>query len=310
MSPKNPNILEQFRSFYYQNRPEDLERTLEFFAIFGGLGWEIDTKTPAFDVIEKVVLKNYKPLRNIISEFTLGDSSTHAVLTGAALGDRRTHSAFKRARVSLREGFAALNHMADSGLIQLENSALRPPKDLDSDKVSEKVYFKRPFYQFWFAFVSPLFKGIVSGDYKEVKERFSNREQELVEAVFQRLALEVLKKSFQKDTFVKMGSYWDKENEIDLIARTKSGKVIVGSCKYSASKMKKSELTQLRQRCEKADIQADIFVLFSKNGFSNELKSAKGETVRLFTLKNFKILLEDIQPEEIIGGLEKEPYEG
>jgi hypothetical protein len=310
MNPKNPNILEQFRSFYYQNRPENLEVALEFFAIFGGLGWEVDTKKPAFEAVEAVILKNYKPLRNIISDITLGDVVSHALLTGAAMGDRRTHSALKRARISAKEGFPALHALEDAGLIHLEDSALRPPEQTDEKRVSPKVYFKRPFYQFWFAFISPLFKGISSGDYTEVKERFANRRQELSSVVFQKLSLELLKKSFTEDTFVKMGSYWDQDNEIDIIARTKSGKVIAGRCKSSSAKMKKSELNELKDSCEKAKIRADIIVLFSKNGFSNELKASKSETLRLFTLKNFKLLLEDIEAKEMIEGLKKEVYEG
>lgn len=310
MNTPNPDILEQFRSFYFQNKPADLETALEFFAIFGGLGWEVDTDKPAFEAIEKVILQKYKPLRNIISDMTLGDTTTHAVLTGAALGDRRTHSTFKRARIAGNLAFPALNAMEDAGLIALEVSALKPPERLAGERVSEKVYFKRPFYQFWFGFISPLFKGIAEGEYKEVKERFENRKVDLAEVVFEKLSLQLLKKSYKDDTMVKMGSYWDNETDIDIIARTKSGKIIAGSCKYSSNKMKKGELTQLKEKCEKAEIKADIFVLFSKSGFSNELKAAKSDTLRLFTLKNFKSLVEDVQAREMIGGLKKLPYEG
>jgi len=310
MNSQNPDILEQFRSFYYQNRPENLESAMEFFTIFGGLGWEVDTKLPVFDAIEKVILKKYKPLRNIISDMTLGETTTHAVLTAAALGDGRTHSSFKRARISGSQGFPALNDMAERGLIALETSALRPPDRMAEERVSEKVYFKRPFYQFWFGFISPLFQGIQEGDYKEVKERFVNRQSDLSSVVFEKLSLELLKKSYKDDTMVKMGSYWDKETSIDIIARTKSGKIIAGSCKYSSAKMKKNELLQLQEKCAKAEIDVDLFVLFSKSGFSNELKASKSETLRLFSLKNFKALVEDLHAREMIGGLKKEPYEG
>ena len=249
-------------------------------------------------------------MRNIISDITLGEVTTHAVLTGAAMGDRRTHSTFKRSRIPGNIGFPALNAMDDAGLIKLETSVLRPPERMAEVRVSEKVYFKRPFYQFWFTFISPLFKGIAEGDFKEVKERFANRSSDLVSVVFEKLSLELLKKSYKEDTLVKMGSYWDKEIEIDIVARTKGGKIIVGTCKYGSKKMGKSELALLKEKCEKAEIKADIFVFFSKAGFSNEMKASKSATVRLFALKNFKLLLEDIQAHEMIGGLKKKPFEG
>ena len=96
----------------------------------------------------------------------------------------------------------------------------------------------------------------------------------------------------KEDPIVEIGTYWDNKIELDIYAKTKSGKTIVGSCKYTNSKVKKSELTRLQEICANAKIEADIFVLFSKSGYSNELKSLKGENLKLFTIKNFKKLVE------------------
>jgi hypothetical protein len=46
-------------------------------------------------------------------------------------------------------------------------------------------------------------------------------------------------------------------------------------------------------------------VLFSKNGFSNELKSLKSEALKLYTLKNFKSLIEDLNQEDLLQNLGK-----
>jgi len=72
-----------------------------------------------------------------------------------------------------------------------------------------------------------------------------------------------------------------------MLVETKSGKVIAGACKYTNSKIKKSVLTDLKDKCTKAKIDVDMFVLFSKKGYTSELKSLKGDTLKLFTLKNF-----------------------
>ena len=85
---------------------------------------------------------------------------------------------------------------------------------------------------------------------------------------------------------------WEQKNkEIDLVAKTISGKIIAGNCKYITSKLKKNELNKLKDDSTSIDLNPDILVLFSKNGFSNELKSQKSETLRLFTTKSFKLLL-------------------
>lgn len=40
---KRPTLLEHFRSFAYQNNITDFDRALEYFTVFGGTGWDLDT---------------------------------------------------------------------------------------------------------------------------------------------------------------------------------------------------------------------------------------------------------------------------
>ena len=138
-----------------------------------------------------------------------------------------------------------------------------------------------------------MFKGIKEGDYREIKERFANNKDEFFNLIFEQLSLELLKVSLD-ESFVDLSSYWDSDVTIDIYAKTKSKKTIAGTCKYSNTKMKKSELTKLQDKCSQANIKADIFVLVSKAGFSSELKSLKSDSIKLFTLKNFKKLVEDV----------------
>jgi len=315
-----PSLLRQFRSFYIQNYPHSLEDAVDYFAVFGGLGWEIDTDRPLIELIEEVILENYGHLHNQIIDLTLGDSLYHALLSGIALGDRRTHSAFKRARVSEETGKRAIRYLCSSGIIELEPSRELPPqkeypnqklkKEIEkhriSDKlkhrISDKLHFTMPFLRFWFSFVSPLNKGIQQGKYDEVRARFANREQNFASLVFEKLSIELLKKSFEEDPVEEVGSYWDRQVEIDILARTRSGKVIVGECKYTNTKVNKSELSKLRDKCAMAGFQPDIIALFSKRGFSNELESLQGRELHLYSVNDLKTLLEDISPNEIIKG--------
>ena len=55
--------------------------------------------------------------------------------------------------------------------------------------------------------------------------------------------------------------------------------------------MKKSELTLLKQACKRLNIPADTFVLFSKKGFTSELKSLKSDTIKLYTARSLKTLI-------------------
>ena len=210
------------------------------------------------------------------------------------MGDGKTHTAYRRANVSQEVGDKAIEELRDLGIIRLEKSkkVFTSWAEEDGEKISNKLYFTSPFLRFWFAFISPLFKGIRDGDHKEVSERFQNRQSEFINLTFEQLSQEYLKLIFEDDKIVDCTSYWDNEVELEIYAKTTSGKVIAGICKYTNSKLKKSEFTNLQEKCAKAKIKADIFVIFSKKGFSSELKSLKGENLRLYTVKNFKKLVE------------------
>ncbi len=265
---------------------------MEFFTIFGGVEWgSIDTDTEPFELIKKLILDDYTYIRNDISDMTTGMPLFHSILTGIAMGDGRTHSAFKKANVTHEVGMKAVDELCEMGVIRVEESRKKFTSWAEDYKISDKLIFTTPFMRFWFAFVSPLFKGIKEGDYKEVQERFTNRKADFVNLTFEQLSLELLKLEFKDDPIIESGSYWDKDVELDIYAKTTSGKTIVGTCRYSNSKIKKSELTKLQEKCVTAKIEPDIYLISSKKGFSSELKSLKGENLKLFTLKNFNSLV-------------------
>ena len=258
------------------------------------MSWDkIDTAQPSFDLIKKLILPDYRYIRNDISEVSTGMPLYHSILTGIAQGDGRTHTAYKRANTSAETGDRAIEELCDLGIIHLEKSkkVFTSWKEDDGVKVSDKLYFNSPFLRFWFAFVSPLFKGIKEGDYKEIEEKFKNRESEFINLIFEQLSQELVKYTFKEDTLVECSSYWDNKIELEIYAKTKSGKIIAGACKYTNAKVKKSELNKLQEKCKQANIKADIFVIVAKNGFSNELKSLKGENLKLLSMKNFKNLI-------------------
>ena len=81
-----------------------METAVKYFIVFGGLNIKIDTTKPIVELIEKHILNEYNSLRYEINSITGGYKVDHAILTGLALGDRRTNSSFKRAFVTFEEG--------------------------------------------------------------------------------------------------------------------------------------------------------------------------------------------------------------
>ena len=296
--PKHPTLLHQFRSFYLQNHAEDIEKALEYFSIFGGTSWKVDMHKPLLELIETKIFKNYPYIHSDIAKVTFSNKLSHTLLSAMATGDRRVYSTFKRAHISREEGESALDTLLDSALIRFEYSVERPV-NIDDDN-SDKLSFMTPFMRFWFAFVSPFYKTIKEGDYSEVEKSFASREHEFYELIFKKLSFELLRKTFTEDPIVEVGSYWDKNAEIDILAKTQSGKLIAGSTKYKNTKVKKTELSKLKEQCAKAELEPDMFVIFSKSGFTSELKALKGDDLKLFTIKSMKALVEDVSEKELI----------
>lgn len=295
---KHPTLLQQFRSFCFQNSPKNLEQAIEYFEVFGGMSWSVDMDKPLTELIESKILKNYTYIHGDITKITQSDKVSHSLLSGIATGDRRMHSALKKARISRSDGEYALENLYERGLLKAEYSLETPPNS--EDAIDDKLNFTIPFMRFWFSFISPFFKGIKEGDYKETKESFENRKQEFSQLIFLKLSIELMKKSFKEDPIKEIGSYWDRNTEIDILAKTKSGKIVAGICKYSNSKAKKSELTKLKEQCALAQLTPDVYVIISKSGFSNELKTLKGEDLKLYALKNFTVLVEDLSEKDFI----------
>ncbi|MFA7083831.1 MAG: DUF234 domain-containing protein [Arcobacteraceae bacterium] len=269
-----------------------MEKAIEYFTVFGGLNIKIDTNKPLLELIQTHLLNNYRMLRTEIGLISGGYRVDHAILTGAALGDRRTQTAFKKAHVSFEEGMKCVEGLCEKGIVELESSQHFLTQQRGDTKVAKKLLFTAPFVRFWFAFISPIYKGIKEGNYEEFYALYENRKAQFSDFVFEELALEFLIDFYKEDALKQMGKYWDDKIQLDLIAKTTSGKIIVGSCKYNDTKVKKSELTKLKEDSLSLNITPDLFIIFAKKGFSNELKALKSETIRLFSAKSLKLLLE------------------
>ncbi len=292
----HPTLLEHFRSFCYQNTATDFEQAVVYFAVFGGMGWHVDLSRPLEALIEEKVLANYRYIHGDITRITQSNPVYHSLLSALALGDRREHSAFKRANLGREQGEEAIDFLVDEGLLRVETSIEKPIDSKDDN--SDKMLFEQPFMRFWFSAISPYYKGIKEGDYTEVKARWDHLKHEFSNHIYSQLVMEIVKQSFKEDAnggyVASIGSYWDRNVEIDILAKRKSGGMIAGLCKYTKSKANKSDLNKLKALCERAELDIDTYVIFSKNKFSTELKREKGVTLKLFTPRNMVALMGDL----------------
>lgn len=303
-------LLNQFRSFYFRNYPDDMEIQIDYFSVFGGLGWDIDTTKPIDILIEELILQNFSSLNEKIEELTLGETNNKRLLRALATGDRRIFSAFKRARLNNANGGAALNYLQERGLISIEYSREEPARSLNPNhklkrsiarhRISHKVLFTQPFIRFWFYFIAPHTKDILEKNYDNLFKDFALKQNSYTSLVFEELSEILLNYHIRDSQVLSSGSYWDANIEIDILTVTDKEEIFVAECKWTNHRVNKKELRKLMEKCEKLDIEPNQIALFSKRGFSKELKASAGKDLALYSASDFSALVKNVAKDELI----------
>ncbi len=294
---------ERFKSFYHHLPYLNIEELISYFAVFDGYD-DLRVLNSYEDLIENIrynILEKFSDLKNIFiftNDKELNDD-IQTTLHRLAIGTRKHYSIYKD--LSKERGKSAYNFLFENEIIIREYSREKPiikiknqplRKELRSYKIEDKMRFSKEFYRFWFTFIYPRYDLLEKGEYNEALEEIKRDLDYFISSFFEELSNSLLEKIYE-DKIIESGAYWDKDVEIDLLVRLSDGTTIVGECKWKNHKVSKNILNKLKKVSLKAGIKANLFALFSKNGFSNELLKSKERDLRLFSLEDFKRLLDD-----------------
>jgi len=304
------SLLQQFRSFYLRNYPDDMEILIEYFSIFGGLGWEVDTTKPLIILIEELILDKFDMLHQKMKDMTLCQEENRRLLHSLAIGDRRIFSAFNKAGLNNGNGGASLKYLHENEIINLEYSREKPAKKVNANaklkreiarhRISDKIRFNKPFIRFWFYFVTPYRREIEKKEYINFKKNFQEKQNSYTSLLFEELSSVLLNYNIRDAQISSSGSYWDAKVEIDILTVTDKDEIFVGECKWKNHKINRKEFHKLQDKCEKISIEPKQIIFFSKRGFSKELTNLKDKNLALYSSEDFKLLLKNLSKEELI----------
>ncbi|MDE7132159.1 MAG: ATP-binding protein [Lachnospiraceae bacterium] len=168
-------------------------------------------------------------------------------------------------------------------LINLDILAREVPVTEDNLENSKRGLYKIKdnFMLFWFKFIFPNLSYIESGHaelaMKKIRTNFVDAH---VSYVYEEVCIEKMWELSASDTwdfhFNKVGRWWNNNTEIDIVALDQEGgHVIFGECKYCTNKVGVDVLRNLELKAKqvewKREMRKDYFILFSVNGFSDEL---------------------------------------
>ena len=279
-------------AYYHQFFPDKSRKELiEMYAVTGGVPKYIELFSQSKDIysaIEKCVLNRsgylydepYFLLQQEVSEV----GSYFSIIKAIAAGNTKLSSIAGVLEVKSTSLTKYLKTLIDLDILERE-----VPVTEDSPEKSKKGLYKIKdnYLRFWFAFVYPNMSFIESGHGRIVMDKIRkslvrNHIAFVYEDVCAERMWEMNAQSAWPFYFSKLGRYWDSKEEIDIAAIDPDGKnLILGECKYWQEPVGVSVLRELEAKAKTVSWEKEKrktwFVLFSVNGFTEELR-AEAET--------------------------------
>jgi AAA+ ATPase superfamily predicted ATPase len=153
-----------------------------------------------------------------------------------------------------------------------------PVTEENSEKSKKGLYIiKDNFIDFWFKFVFPYTSYLEMGRTEYVLKVIErNIIDNHVAFVFEKVCAEMLWDMELPFQPLKVGRWWDSNEEIDIVAiNSFENSILFGECKFWENKVGVSVLSKLKEKAKKVrclnEDRNEYYAIFSKNGFTEEL---------------------------------------
>lgn len=301
---KRITIKVAFQTFYKHFSYLNLEQTIEYFSILGGIeeNITIDYFDDIFSMLESNFVDNFKKFHALVSPSYLLEAPYRDVLMSVARGDAKFYSVIRKSKLSQSVGEEIIQELISLNVLSIEKSRETPlsshpknkiKKHLRSYRIQDKLRFTQPFMRFWFGFVSYYRDDLIVGRADTFLNNFHKNYKVLHSLVYEQLCNTLLIEYYADSRpLLSSGSYWDQHTEFDILAIRDDKRLILGECKYTNRKVCKNEFTKLKVKANHSGIRVDIYALFSKSGFSNELLGLKSKDLLLFDLDDIAKIIQ------------------
>lgn len=279
-------------AYYHEFFPEKSRKELiEMYAVTGGVPKYIELFSQSKDIysaIETCVLNRsgylYDEPHFLLQQEVSEVGSYFSIIKAIAAGNTKLSAIAGVLEVKSTSLTKYLKTLMDLDILERE-----VPVTEDSPEKSKKGLYKIKdnYLRFWFAFVYPNMSFIESGHGRIVMDKMRkglvrNHIAFVYEDVCRERMWEMNAEGVWPFYFSKLGRYWDSKEEIDIAAIDPDGKnLILGECKYWQEPVGVSVLRELEAKAKTVSWEKEKrktwFVLFSANGFTEELR-AEAET--------------------------------
>lgn len=283
-----PLRFQDFQAFFPKL---NFQRQLEQFAISGGVPAYILQLEENLSLTKNITANIFHPgaylyeeVNFILKEEVREPRVYFSILKAIALGQRKLGEIVNATGIQKTSLHTYLYTLEELGLIKKEF----PVTETNVAKSRKGLYWISDYFlRFWFNYIFQYHSEIEIGNLKPVLKRFDETFVHLAARCYEEVAVEILLRHqgifFE---FSRIGRWWSRNQEIDIVACDESGKnILFGEVKWSVNPVGTDIFDALQKKSLYVDWphQRAWYVLFSRSGFTrNMIKRAKESSVVLF----------------------------
>lgn len=279
----------ELRPFNYINAAEMLglkpsEKLIQFLGVFGNIPAYLELANPGKSIWQ-----------NIMEQIIPVDRFLHNEVRFLLMQELRTPQNYFAIMRAISRGKVKINEIVQStqldrgivgkylnNLIELRIIERRVPANENPLKSRKGIYvIKDNFFRFWFRFIYPYLTYIEDGRANIVMQKIKADFSTYLGNIFEEVCREFLKQNPDIIPFdyERIGAWWDRNEEIDILAYNKNGETLIGECKFSNKKVGVNILDNLKRKGKLIEgcNQEKSYILFSKCDFTDDMKTIAGK---------------------------------
>ena len=277
---------------------------MEFYSILGGVPAYLKLFDEGKDVFENIrdnilhpEMYLYKEPKFILLEELRDPTTYFSILTAISQGARKFNEISQKSYVEQNKLSKYLSVLLNLRLID----KITPVTERKEFKRNTLYKIDDRLFEFWFEFVSPYISPIETGDrdlvIKEIKADFNIFVSRAFEDVSRQFLWELNRQQELPTTLTNIGTWWYKEDEIDIVAvNDKKKDILFAECKWQDKKVRKSVAVNLLTKKDLVDWhrtkRKEHFALFSKSGFEKScMDYCRENNIMTFDLNDFSVML-------------------
>jgi len=293
----DPMTFEESRKFF---PGKAFEACMSIYAITGGMPMylsQIDSKISIKENIKKKIFPHTEFLHNEV-EFMLKEELREpknylSILKAISWGKRKFGEIANETGLKKSVAIKYLSVLERLRLVEKEV----PVTEKHPHKSRKGLYILTDnFFRFWFQYIFPFKSDLEIGRTEYALGRWEETFSTLEGLVYERVCRELLMR-MDSELFPmeRIGKWWEREKEIDAVGLSeREKKIVFAECKWSNKKVGTNILEDLREKSQHVDWHQDdreeYFVLFSKSGFTANMKRLARENADIVLVEGSRVV--------------------